>query len=137
MSTIAKILGLMLAGRSVADSTPMFGRLLSGIAAVVALAILSSILAGVLVVGMIYAAYAALVAHGLEPNAAMMIMAGVIIIMTGLMVNQLFVTIRRIKHIPAQVLVRKNPLAERATKLGFAFVDGFMSQPPQAPEPKL
>ncbi len=135
MSVITKIVGIMLAGRSVADTAPMFQRLLSGIAAVVALSILSSILAGVVMVGLIYAAFMGLVDHGLEPAAAMMILGAVIVVATAIMVNQIFVSIRKIKNIPSQVLTRQNPIAQRATKVGYAFIDGFLSGPtkPAAP----
>lgn len=134
MSAVGKILGLMIAGKGLADTTPLFNRLLSGIAAVVALAMLSAILAGVLVVGLIYVAYMALVQHGLDSDAAMFLMGGVVMVMVAILVSQLLGTIRRIKYIPAQVLARQNPLAKRATTLGYAFIDGFMNQ--NAVQPK-
>lgn len=134
MSATGKILGVMLAGRALADTTPLFSRLLSGIAAVVALAILSSILAGVLLVVLLYAAYSALVAHGLEPQAAMLIMAGLIVVLTGILVMQMLGMINKIKHIPTQVLAKQNPLARKANKIGGAFIDGFMNPPPAQPK---
>ena len=135
MSLLGKIIGVMMAKRTIADVTPMFHRLLVGIAAIVVLSILSSLLAGVLMLGLIYAAFTALVNHGLEPEAAMMIIGAVIVILTAFMVNQIFVSIKKIKHIPAQVLPKQNPLADRATKAGYAFIDGFMSGPPATPTP--
>ena len=134
MSVLGKIVGVMMAGKSLADTTPMISRLLSGIAAVVALAMLSAILGGVLLVGLLYVAYASLVAHGLEPQVAMIVMGTIILIITALLVSQLKTSIRQIKHIPSQMLVRQNPLAQRASKVGAAFIDGFMNVPPAQPK---
>lgn len=129
MSLISKLVGMIVAGRTIVDTVPMFQKLMRGIAMVVGLAVVSGILAGVLLVGVIYAAYAALVDHGLEAGAAMMIIGGIVLVVTGLLVRQVLVSIEKIKMIPQQVLVKQNPLAQKAARMGNAFLDGLLSTP--------
>ncbi len=126
MSSFGKLLGLLLAGRHSAGMGPLATRLLSGIAAVVGLAMLCAILAGVLMLGLLYAIYAGLVTNGLAPHVALLVMAGLVAALTALLFTQLVLCVKRLRRIPQQALDMENPLAVRARKLGHAFTSGLM-----------
>ncbi|MBY0406849.1 MAG: hypothetical protein K2Q01_04100, partial [Rickettsiales bacterium] len=126
---IGKLIGVLMAGRSLSASTPLVNRLLTGIAVIVGLAILSAILAGVLVVGMLYGAYAILVAHGLEQDMALIVVGALTLGLIAMLVRQLVLNIQEIKAIPTQIIGKQNRMAERASKVGAAFLDGLLSPP--------
>lgn len=131
MSSLGKIVGFLLAGRGAAGQAyqvPLITRLLAGIAAVAGLAMLCAILAGVLAVALLYGLHAALVAHGLDPQVALLVMAGLVALLTALLFTQLVLSVRRLRRIPQQALGLEHPLADRARRIGHAFIRG-LAQP--------
>lgn len=126
MSLIGKLIGMVLAGNALADSTPLFHRLLSGVAVIVGLAIVSALLATALLFGVMYAGFEVLVQRGGQsPDAALLEIAIATVIILGICISQIVKLVEEFKTIPVQILELQSPVTMRAQNVISAFMDGF------------
>jgi hypothetical protein len=128
MSVLSKVVGLWMLGRTASTSAILFQRLLAGLAAIAVLAVVTAILIGVLMVGLLYLMYTYLVAHGLEPNVAMLVVGGVTLAFLALTVAYIVAYWRKVRSVPQQLVRMNAPISTRLHDVVDAFMSG-MSDP--------
>ena len=127
LSTIGKIVGLITLGKGFTQ-TLMFRKFLSGVAAVVALTIITGMMVGSLMLVSIYGIYLALMNYGLEPTAAMFATVGIAVFITGLLIFFTLAHLRRLADVPKQLMQTESPVAQRMSTLADSFVDGLLTR---------
>lgn len=131
MFVISKLLGLWVIGRTVSSTTPLFMRLLLGMAAITVLAILATILTGVLIVGALWFIYFQLVTYGVDPAMAVTTLGGLILALVALTLifaRNYWIRVRRISQ---RISYMQAPIAGRFSTIADAFVDGFFTPVPR------
>ena len=90
-----KLIGLLSIGSSVAN-VALVRRFLEGIVGAIALTILSAIMAGALLVGGLYGLYMGLTRHGLDPDAALITMGAISVLLTATLVGLALTRLRQL-----------------------------------------
>lgn len=132
MSVLEKLLAIVAMGGAIGGPVAgisMLQRFLSGMAVVVALTIISSIMAGAFLLVVLYAAGATMIAHGLTPPAALLTMAVFILIIALLFLALTLFYLGRLRNMPALFMHHNAPLAVRVNNVFESFLRGFMSPP--------
>lgn len=127
MSRIGKLLGLLTFGRMYAK-TLIFQKFLSGIAAAVALTIVSGMMVGTLLIGGLYALYALLLHFGLPVFNAMFTTGAVAFGVTALLIAVTAQCLQKLLVIPKDFIQAEAPLASRVSNVADAFVDGLLTR---------
>lgn len=126
MLTAGKMIGALWANRNRSNATPLIDELLSGIATIVGLALLAALFTGVLAIGAFFFLYRVLVENGLQPEAAMLSVGGLVVICVGVLLALLQRSIRATKTLPLKIMQAQSPVASRAQQVGNAFLDGLL-----------
>lgn len=123
---LEKLLGLATIGSTFA-SVSLLHRFLSRLALLLALVIISALMTGVLLIGIFYGIYCLLTAYGSSPEAALMIVGGLVFALTATLV---FVTLHQMRCIKS---LQPSPFKQTFPGLNFvggiaeAFLDGLHS----------
>lgn len=113
------LIGISMIARLVAGNL-LYRRVVTNLAAVVLLVVITGMLTGALLLGGCYASYLALIRHGLEADAAAWIVGGVMIAATLICAALALWFVRRLRD--ALLPLPSMPNVRRVTN---AFVDGF------------
>jgi len=126
LSIASKLIAMALMSKST-PSFPLIQRLLAGVAAVLVLAMVASMLIGVLIVGGLYFGYQLLIQYGLEPQAALLSMG----IFTAVLVIALFGSAvsyaKNMRGLAHHITIAESPVGSKATNVANAFMDGLKS----------
>ena len=126
MSIAGKIIALVLMRRAT-PSFPLIQRLLAGVAAVLVLAMLASLLIGVLIVGALYGGYQLLIQYGLEPQVALLGMGIFTIMLVLALISVAISYAKNMGGLARRIMVSESPVASRASSVANAFMDGLKS----------
>ncbi len=96
---------------------------LAGLAA--GLAIVISIMVSAILLGILYAAYSALILAGIGPQMALLITGIAAISVIAALALSLFLCLRRLRRMP-RTLLTQSPITARAMDTVSAFMDGLM-----------
>lgn len=125
MSLISRLLGIWAVGKTVSATTPLFLRLLRGMAVITLFAVLAAILLAVLIVGAVWLAYVQLVAAGIAANAAILIIGLVLIAMLLGVAMVVKHHCSKAAHLCRAILHAQAPVSNRIHRLSDAFMSGF------------
>jgi hypothetical protein len=103
-----------------------FRRFLSGVAIVVGLILITSVLISALLISGFYVAYIMFQHYGWEPQAALALTGFLAVLTTAICVVFTASRLRRLRDMPQQ-LFHKSTLAHRANETIDAFFDGLMT----------
>jgi hypothetical protein len=127
---ISKLMGLASIGSSVAN-VALLQRFLEGIIGIIALTIVSAMMAGMLVVSGFYAAYVGLMHYGLDPDAAGVTIILLACIATLSLIGWVVWQLRNLRELPRHALPHGlPPVMARATDMAQAFIEGFLHPRP-------
>lgn len=135
MSVLGKVLGLISVGKAF-SVTPMYKKFLSGVAAVAALTVISGMMIGTLLVGSLYAAYKGFLYSGMDPQAALIVTAGIAIIVTIVLIATTISYLRSLFDVPKRLLQAESPMASQVGGLADAFFDGLLTREIRVKYPK-
>lgn len=127
MPLISRLLKLWAFGKSVSNTTPMFMRLLVGMAAITLLTVIVAVLVSLLLLGGLWLAYAQLVEHGMEPLNAFLTLGGIIILLIGAVILIARNYLRRIRNLSKQVFQVHHPVTAGVSHVVNAFIEGLLS----------
>ncbi len=126
MSLVTKIVTLILMRRSMPVGTPLLQRLLTGVALVLVIALVASMLLGVWMMGLFYFIYQLLITSNVAPQVAML-SVGTAMLITVIAMFAVAVSYgRRLSKIPPKIVAQEMPVAYRVNNVASAFVDGLM-----------
>jgi hypothetical protein len=125
---IGKLMGLATVGSSLANVT-LLHRFLASATSVVALTMISAFMCCVLLIGIFGATYISLVHYGLDPYAAAITVALIMIIMTGGCVSLTIIRLRQLREIPHHNMHRDIPGMSHISSIADAFMKGFLKSP--------
>lgn len=135
MSTIGKLLGVVSLG-SAFTATPMYKKFLSGVAAVAGLTVISGMMIGTLLVGLLYATYRGFIYSGMNPQAALIVTAGIAGIVTIVLVAATISYLRSLFDVPKQLMQAESPVTTQVAGLANAFFDGLLTREIRVKYPK-
>lgn len=130
MSLIGKIVGLLSIGGAIAES-PMPRKLLSGMATVAGLTVVTGMMIGTLLVGSLYAGYRGLMYYGMTSESALVTVAGIAAVITIVLVS---VTVRYVKslfdmpRLMPDMQAGAGGIAGKAAGLADSFMDGLLTR---------
>ncbi len=119
MSKIDGLVGISMIARLIAGNM-LYRRVVTNVAAVVLMTVITGMLTGALLLGGCYAAYLALIRHGLEADAAALIIGSFMILATVICAIFTILFVRKLRDalLPA-------PAIPQIKRIASAFVDGF------------
>jgi len=129
MLSIEKLLslsGLAGVGGTIVNIS-LLKRFLSCVAAIVAFTAISGTMAGMLLIGALYALDLSLIHHGMTSLGAGLLSCGLAITLVMLFGVLAFMRWQQLRDMPS-LLSRETPFIHRAGKLAEAFIDGLMSE---------
>lgn len=127
-ANLGKLAALVVMRKTISPGMPLFQRLLGGIAAVMVLALIASVLTGVLVIGGLYAIYLTLIAYGLDTQAAAISLAVVTLVLIAGCFGGAVLCARNLRTVMRRMMIMESPVAYRAGTVANAFVDGLMDR---------
>jgi uncharacterized membrane protein len=122
---IGKLIGVATAGGTMA-SVVLLNRLLSNLAGLVALAVITACLCCVVLAGGFFAAYIALLHYGLEPMAAGVVVGALVLLITLVFILLTLAKVRHLKEMPDK---SELPGIAKINAMADAFVQGFLESP--------
>jgi hypothetical protein len=126
MSILTKMLGAAVLTRGI-SKTAHFQQLMQGLVKVLLLVIVTGVLIGALVVSGLYAAYLALIAHGLQTEAAFFAIFLLAMIVVCGMVLALLSQFNAIRSVPKQMFHVQAPVVARVQDIAESFVAGIFT----------
>lgn len=130
MSMISKVFGIWAVGKTVSATTPLFLRLILGMAAITVMSVVAAILITMLIAGGLWFVHAQLVLAGATPPMALMMVGLIVLLMLAIMALLAQSYWRRMKGTAARMMNMHAPVSSRMSGLADAFMDGFMSPQP-------
>lgn len=128
MLPIGKILGLISIGGAIAES-PLPRKLLSGMATVAGLTVVTGMMIGTLMVGALYAAYYALVDYGVSPESALVTVAGIATVITIILISVTVHYVKSLFEMPRLLPEsQSSSIAGKVTGIADSFVDGLLTR---------
>jgi hypothetical protein len=127
---LEKLLGLLSIGSSFA-SLSILHRFLSQLAIVLALILVSSLMAGALIIGAFYGLYTALVYDGLTRLMAASVVSALALGITLLFISLTVREVRKLRRLPSSSsgIHSKFPSLSSLSGIAEAFVDGLLGRP--------
>lgn len=125
---LEKLLGLATIGSTFA-SVSLLHRFLMRLAIVLALTIISALMAGALLIGLFYGLYSVLTSYGLSPDAALVVVGILILIITASLITFTMYQLRMIKNLQPSPLRSTFPGFSFISELGESFLEGFSKAP--------
>lgn len=131
MSMISKVLGIWAVSKTVSATTPLFLRLILGMAAITVMSVVAAILIVMLITGGLWMFHSQLILAGATPALALMMTGLIVLLMLAIMAMVAQNYWRKVKHITTRMMNMQAPVSSRMTGLADAFMDGFMSPQPR------
>lgn len=125
MSLLSRLLGLWAVGKTVSSTTPLFMRLLLGMAAITLFAVFAAVLLALIGAGLVYVAYIQLMAHGFSEAHTLLIIGGVLVALLFATVMVVRYHWRRAYKLTQKILLLQTPITGRINRIGEAFMSGF------------
>ncbi len=121
---LEKLLGLATIGSTYA-SLSLLHRFLVRLVAVLALTIISALMTGVLLMGLFYGLYCALISYGLVPDAAIILVGILMFVLTASLVCATISQIKKIRGLHPSPLYANLPGYSLISSLLESFMEGF------------
>ena len=128
MSKLGTILGIISIGKAF-TGTPVYKRLLSGVAVVICMTIVTGMLAGALLLTIFYGVYQAFLTYGLESTPAMVATAALALMTLVVLAISTINYLRDLMNVPHIVSEFQSPLLSKATGIAQAFMEGLNGTP--------
>ncbi len=125
MFGIGKLLGALIAGRTIYTSGTLFEQLLSCVITVVSLAVISALLFFSLFAGVLYFFYRVLVEHGLTSDTALLVLGLIILLALVILVIVIINHLKKVKELPRQVMQEESPISYKVHNMLSAFLNGY------------
>lgn len=125
MSIVSKLLGAWVVSRAVPSSTPIFMRLLAGMAAVTFFAVFAAVISAMLVAGLVWFAYGQLLASGIAPGMAVLVISLVLLLVLSSLIMMMQRYWFRIYTLARKLMNMQSPLTGGLNSLADAFMDGY------------
>ncbi len=126
MAIASKLLGILLAGETVASTTALFMRLLTAVAAVAVLTAIAGMLAALMMGGLLWLLYIQLMAHGVSETIAVCILIGAVVMLLAVIIAIAQHHFYKIGKFTRQVMVTQSPISGHVMSVADAFLDGFL-----------
>jgi hypothetical protein len=120
-------MGLASIGSSLANVS-LLHRFLEGIISLIALTIVSAMMAGMLILTGLYGIYVVLTRYGLTPDAALVTIIALGLAITLALVSLTYARLRHLRSLPELILPRNFLPLARTARLTQAFMEGFRSR---------
>ncbi|MBI1276043.1 hypothetical protein GC177_08740 [bacterium] len=135
MSFLGSILGLLTVGESMVEARLM-RRFIVGIAIGLGLVVLSSMMTGILIVGLFYLLFQLMVSYGMEEHAALIATGLLGVLSTAGVVTATALWFRHLLKTPNPFTAMRNPI-DKFLHQGVigAFVEGFSASASRKPKP--
>ena len=127
MSIASKLLGVWAVGKTVSNTTPIMMRLLAGMVAITFFAIFASVLIALLTVGSLWFLYSQMVAHGIDPQIAALMIGCLMLALLSFSMLMLQCYWHRLQRLSKRINISQSPITARVTYVTDAFMDGFFS----------
>jgi len=127
MALISKLFGIWAVGKTVSATTPLFLRLIMGMAAITVISVVVAILIVMSITGVLWLAYHAMIDGGTTPQLAAAVTGGTVLLIMAIMVAVARHYWMRVQNISSTILHLHTPLSQRMSGLADSFMDGFMS----------
>lgn len=138
MSVISKAFGIWVVSKTVSSTTPLFIRLLVGMAAITVCAVIAAIILAILVTGVVWFAYEQLLQHGASQGSASVIIGALLLVLLSCIVIAIKAHLKNLHDVSKNILYFQAPISGALTNISNAFMDGFHSTPFTPPHtPKL
>ncbi len=124
---LTTIIGLISAGRAFTE-TPMYHRLISGLVALAALVVVSSMVVGALLIGLFYWIYLAFMSHGLESTPALLATLGIGLLALTLLVLATLHYMRSAFDLTRLMGQPQFPIVDKVGGVAHAFIDGVLGR---------
>jgi uncharacterized membrane protein len=125
MSLFNKLLGIWVVGKTVSTTTPLFMRLILGMAVITLLAVFCAVILAVLIAGAVWLSYTQLVAHGITTLAACAIIGLSLLALMLLALLMLQCYWRKAYRIVQRILYLQSPISGRISTITDAFMNGY------------
>ena len=132
MSAASKLLGMWALGKTMSGTTPLLMRLLAGVVTITVLTIFSAILVTVFILGSIWLGYSLLVDAQVEPQMAMLMIAGALLALIAAAAIAIRNTLLNLRGVHKRFVITQSPIATRMHSAVDAFFEG-LSTPPTPP----
>lgn len=135
MLALGRLLGLVAVRRSLSDN-PLIHQFLVRAGACVGMLIVASFLIGALLVGGLFMAYGALLAHGLTPDASMVAVVGITLLLVVILLQAISAQFHRMHHMVHDIVRSQAPLSgvtDAVSDMADAFMRGFNSSSRSTP----
>ncbi len=121
---IGKLLGLYLLNRRVSERNVLRG-FMGNLTAVVGLTIVTGMMAGTLLLAMVYGGYRFMLAQGTEPDAALFLTAGIVLLLTVISLLVTLLSMRRLVTSPDAIDRHEPNILSQAGDMVEAFISGL------------
>ena len=125
MSVASKLFGAWMLKRTVTSTTPLFMRLLLGMAALVVFAVIGAILGAFLMVGILWLIFDQLVANGVPAQNAQMLIAGGMLILLAASIAMAQKHWRQMRKIANSIIYLQSPIHGKLNTIADAFMSGY------------
>lgn len=125
---LSKHTALLLMHKTNSAGIPLLQRVLAGVAAILVLSLMASVLGGALVIGGLYFFYMFLVQNGLDPQAALGIQLAIIFLLAVLLLIFAFACVKNMRIVIRRSLASESPISYYASSAVHAFVDGLLGR---------
>lgn len=129
MSVASKLFGVWVVNKTVTSATPLFIRLLVGMAAITVYAIAAFIVMAILMIGIVWIAYERLLQYGIDQNIILLIIGSLLIALLSYIIMSVKANLKKIYAVAKQILYLQSPLSGKLSDISNAFLDGFNSTP--------
>ena len=124
-----RIIGFILLRKTLSAGTSLVESLLVGMAVVLLLGLIASILLASLIGGGIYVSYHAMLSYGITPFLASCIIGGTLFMLLLLIMLTIIMCVLRIKTIPRRLITVESKFTEPFNKVVDAFINGLNNTP--------
>lgn len=125
---LGKIIAALIMRKTISPGIPLFQRLLAGMAAMLILSLIASILTGALVVGGVYFVYNALIVEGLDPQIALAGAGTLLFVLILALVLTTAILARNLRGVVKRIMIAEHPITHRVTSIADAFVEGLTTR---------
>lgn len=129
MSMINKLIGIWAINKTVSSATPLFMRLLVGMAAVTVCAVISAIVVTILLTGAVWLSYTQMIQQGVTETTAMLIIGAILLAFLAYLMMTLQHHARKLRAGFRKMIYAQEPMSTRLSDISNAFLDGFNDAP--------
>ena len=126
MPVLSKLIKIWAMGKAMSLNIPPLQNLLSGLATIAILIIISAVLTGAFIMGGLYFTYYELLLHGISPENAMQIMGAIIVLLIVLLLGWAWSCWKKLTQIQRNFMrPGRRSLSDRVTRVTNSFLDGL------------